>query len=126
MAGVRSVEEFRAGLTPAERAMADRLRILASAAAPGLEERIKWNAPSFAVGGTDRITLGLDRKGGVRAVLHRGAKARDTGAFAIADPHHLARWPAPDRGVLQFAQLAAIDQKSEEIGDLFRRWLQTD
>ena len=40
------------------------IRSVISDSHPGLTESIKWNAPSFSVNGEDRITLGLERKGG--------------------------------------------------------------
>jgi hypothetical protein len=89
-----------------------------------LSERIKWNAPSFALGDDDRITLGLERKGGVRVVLHRGAKVQDTAGFVFEDPAKLAKWPAPDRGVIVFAEAAAVEAQAEAFSDLCTRWLE--
>lgn len=126
MPGVRSVEEFRAGLAPADLAIIDRLRALANDAVTGLDERIKWNAPSFARKGTDRITLGLERKGGVRVALHRGAKAKSTVAFAFDAPRDLVQWPAKDRGVMTFTEADEVERRQDEIGDVFRRWLEID
>ena len=122
MAAALTVEAYRATLAPAVLAMVDRLRGLAAGAHPGLTERIKWNAPSFALGDEGRITLGLERKGGVRAVLHRGAKAKSDG-FAFAEPDGLAAWPAPDRGVLTFASLDEIEARADAVAGLFARWL---
>jgi hypothetical protein len=121
---VSTVEDFRATLDPATLATADRLRAIIAAAGPQLIERIKWNAPSFALGDDDRITLGLERKGGVRVVLHRGAKVKDTAGFAFDDPAKLARWLAPDRGVVIFADSAAVEAAADLLSDLCRRWLE--
>ncbi|NBB17131.1 DUF1801 domain-containing protein [Caulobacter sp. SLTY] len=118
------IDTYRATLDPDTLAMVDALRGLAAAAGPALNERIKWNAPSFAIGDEDRITLGLERKGGVRVVLHRGAKAKDSAGFDFPDPDKLARWPASDRGVLTFATLAEIEMKRPALGELFARWLE--
>ena len=118
------IDTCRATLDPDILAMVDALRGIAAAAGPDLTERIKWNAPSFAVGDEDRITLGLERKGGVRVVLHRGAKAKDSAGFDFPDPDRLATWPASDRGVLTFATLAEIEDKRAALGDLFARWLE--
>ena len=110
-----AVAEYLDSLKPGDRAMVDALRALAQAAHPGVTEHIKWNAPSFCVGGDDRITLGLQPKGGVRAVLHRGAKVKDaTGfTFAINLGHRL------DAGKSE-AEIAAV---APAIADLFARWL---
>lgn len=122
--GAHTVDAWRAGLKPEALAMVDALRAIARDAGPGLDERIKWNAPSFAQDGDDRITLGLNPKGGARVVLHRGARAKDDGGFCFDDPDRLAQWPAPDRGVLTFADAGEIAARREAIGALFARWLE--
>ncbi len=87
-------------------------------------EHVKWNAPSFRVGGDDRITLGLQRSGEVRVVLHRGAKSAPAPGFRFEDPAGLARWAAPDRGVILFADEAALAAVEPAFIDLIRRWLE--
>jgi hypothetical protein len=117
------VDAYIAGLDADSAAMVTRLRHLALAATPGTNERIKWKAPSFGPGDDDRITLGLDPKGGVRVVLHRGATAKSDTAFRFEDPAGLIRWAAPDRGVLGFRTAAEIDAKATQTADIFARWL---
>ncbi len=117
------VGAYVAGLDAATSAMVTQLRALALVAAPGINERIKWKAPSFGPGDDDRITLGLDPKGGVRVILHRGATAKADAGFRFDDPSGLIRWAAPDRGVLGFRTAAEIDAARSEIADIFTRWL---
>jgi hypothetical protein len=124
--GAGSIADFRDGLAPAQLATVDRLRGLANAAAPGLVERIKWKAPSFAQGDVDRITLGIERDGGIRVVLHRGVAAKPTDGFSFDAPSDLVTWAAPDRGILRFSSAQEVDSRAIELGDLFRRWLETD
>jgi len=126
VAGARTIDECRRDLAPTQLETVDRLRALAAGATPELTERIKWNAPSFAKGDTDRITLGIEKNGGVRVVLHRGATAKTPPGFTFAAPADLVQWAAPDRGILRFANVAAVDNRAGEIGDLFRRWLEID
>lgn len=116
------VEAWLGALGTKERAMIDRLRAIVRAAAPGLDESIKWNAPSFAEGSHDRVTLGLERKGGVRVVLHRGA-AKSKVVVDFEDSDGVARWPSHDRGVATFASLAAVEAKSFALEALVRRWV---
>jgi hypothetical protein len=123
MAGAATVQDWIERCDAERVPLVTRLRALALAAAPDVTEQIKWDAPSFCVDGDDRITLGLERKGGVRAVLHRGAKVRDANGFAFDDPEKLAKWPAADRGVMQFADEAALDGKETAVGAMFTRWL---
>ena len=118
------VDAYVAGLDDRSGAIVSRLRDLALAAGGDVTEHIKWNWPSFCIQGDDRITLGLERKGGIRVVLHRGAKAKDPTGFRFDDPHGLARWAAPDRGVLTFADVQDVADKSGALSDLFSRWLE--
>lgn len=119
-----TIEDFRNSQDGTTLAMIDSLRAIVASASPSLDERIKWNAPSFAVGGDDRITLGVERKGGVRLVLHRGAKPLPTDDFRFDDPDGLAKWPSPDRGVIVFSDLDAIERVRDELALLCRRWIE--
>lgn len=124
-----TIETFRDGLDAETRQTVDALRAAIASVGPDLVERLKWNAPSFAVppagDDDDRITLGLERKGGVRVVLHRGAKAKDAKGFVFEDSAKLAKWLAVDRGVMVFADNAALDARLPEFTDLCARWLAT-
>ncbi len=104
--------------------MIDALRAIVTRAHPGLVETIKWNAPSFADGDQDRVTLGIERKGGVRLVLHRGAASKGADGFTFDDPAGLARWPTRDRGVVTFADAAAVAGKATDLERLVRRWVE--
>ena len=118
-----SVEAWRQGCDEATRAAIDALRALVVEADQRVEEVIKWNAPSFALHGQDRITLGVERKGGVRAVLHCGAKGQGED-FSAVDSDGLARWPSPDRGTLTFADKGAVEAQRDALLRLFTRWLE--
>ncbi|RVT89191.1 DUF1801 domain-containing protein [Sphingomonas crocodyli] len=117
------VEAFRRSLDVDTLTTVDALRTLIASCHDGLTERIKWNAPSFCHGGDDRITLGIERKGGVRVVFHRGAKAKDMAGFVFDDPDRIARWPAADRGVAVFADAGAVAAKAEALCALCARWI---
>ena len=105
------------------RAGVERLREAVRSIPADWDETIKWNAPSFAVDGRDRVTLGLERKGGWRVVLHRGAAAAPAPAFAFVDVTGLARWPSPDRGVVQFRSLEEIAASRERLIELIAGWI---
>lgn len=120
---MQSVDDFRRRLDSKTLEIVDALRAIASSASADLTEQIKWNAPSFAVADEDRITLGIERSGGVRLVLHRGAKKKDS-PFAFDDPDGLAKWPSPDRGVIVFKNIAAVDAERGPLSDLCRRWIE--
>jgi hypothetical protein len=116
------VETWLAGQTANVREGVERLRALVRSVEAPWEETIKWNAPSFAIGGEDRVTLGVERKGGWRVVLHRGAAVRDDG-FSFDDPDGLATWPTPDRGVVVVRDLAVLSAMEPALTDLIRRWV---
>ncbi|MFN3559432.1 MAG: DUF1801 domain-containing protein [Brevundimonas sp.] len=118
-----AVETWLGALSPENRSLVDRLRAVVKAAAPDLTETIKWNAPNFADGDQDRVTLGVERKGGVRVVLHRGAAVKDAAGFKFDDPDGVAKWPTPDRGVVTFRDLTALEAGAAPLEDLVRRWI---
>jgi len=117
------VERFRAALAVDTLGTVDAIRAIVSASHSGLTEGIKWNAPNFALGGNDRITLGLERGGGVRVVLHRGAKPQPLDGFSFNDGDGLAKWPSPDRGVVIFANKADVERRAGLLRGLCSRWL---
>lgn len=121
MAAPKTVDAYIESLKPDDRAMAGTLVTLVREAAPGLTEQIKWNAPSFSDGGEDRITLGINRGGGMRIVLHRGAKNQDADDFAFADPAALADWRSPDRGVIMLKDGNDLTARAEALKDLCTR-----
>jgi hypothetical protein len=118
------VEAWLAARTPEIRGAVERLRAIVLNAADGVTEHIKWNGPSFCIDGDDRITVGLAPRGGVRAILHRGVKVKDATGFVFPDDSGLIQWAAPDRGVVAFADDAAIAAGAEVFADICRRWFQ--
>jgi hypothetical protein len=118
-----SVDEYRAALDAPTREALDALRRTVTEAAPNLTEEIKWNAPSFAHRGRDRVTLGIEPRGGYRIVLHRGAKAENTAGFRFDDPDKIAEWPAPDRGVVRLRDATGIEAKASALQTLIANWI---
>lgn len=116
------LDTYLEDLTPDARQMIDALRMIVRSGLPHAVETIKWNAPSFAVDGEDRITLGLGRKGEARLVLHRGAKKRELIDLTAIDHASVASWPTPDRGVVTFCDLEAIHAREAELTSLCSRW----
>lgn len=118
------VDAWLAALDPAQRPALDRLRaIVRDAAGDEVTESIQWNWPNFAHRGEDRVTLNLGPKGALRLILHRGAKVKDSDGFSFDDPAGLAKWLAPDRGVIGFRDAADIAAKADALADLVRRWI---
>jgi len=119
----RAIAAFREGLGAEALETVDALRALIAAADERLVEDFKWSAPSFKLAREHRVTLGIERKGGVRIVLHRGVSKKDTSQFLFDDPDKLATWPAKDRGVLVLRSGPEVAEKHEALTSLIRRWL---
>ena len=102
------------------------LRAATLAADPGITELVKWNAPSFRFAGRDRLTFRLAAALPIQLVLHRGAAVRaDRDGFTVADPAGLIRWLAADRGIVEFTDLAQVENcvRSGAFTDLVVRWV---
>lgn len=100
------------------------LREALHAGIPGLDERIKWNAPSLGPDGTDRITFRLQPGDRVELVLHRGTSVRSMDGFAFDDADGLIAWAAPDRGVVVVRDSADLEARLPQIVDTCRRWIE--
>ena len=117
------VDRFLDGLPPEQAEPLARLRDGIRAAAPdGTVENIKWNGPNYALDGTDRVTIGIDPRGKVRIVMHRGVQVVDADGFSFDDDTGLVRWAAADRGVITLP-LDDVDVQREAIVALIERWL---
>ena len=119
-----TVAAFLAALRHGRADEVERLRGLILAAHPDLTEQIKWNAPSFAIDGDDRVTLRLAPGDVLQLILHRGAKVRDTTGFAFTDESGLVRWLAADRGVVTLSDAADLEAKAPAIQNLVKNWVE--
>lgn len=126
MAKTITLDAYLAALDAPTRTLMDALRRQVLAADPRLHEEIKWNAPSYGLDGQDRVTLGVERKGGLRLVLHRGAATQNVDGFRFDDPDGLARWPAPDRGVVLVKDEAALADIAVQLTALIQRWIKAN
>ena len=118
-----AVDTYLDGLQHGRKGEIETLRRLILDAVPGLDERIKWNAPSFGKDDDDRITMRLHPGDRLQLILHRGAKAGADDLFRFEDPDKLIAWAAPDRGVVTFADAADLEAKAKALGEVLRRWM---
>lgn len=99
------------------------LRAVVVVAEPRLVEGIKWNAPSYAFAGDDRITCNLSAPDRVRLIFHCGVRKRATnGRVPVAD-RGLLEWAGDDRGIATFRSLAEVEAAEQALGELLREWL---
>ena len=118
------IDTFLGSLAPAERDTANRLRAIVRCVAPDVVEGFKWNAPSFIHAGDHKLTLGRNKAGGIRLVVHRGSRPRPMDTFLFLDKEGLADWPSADRGVMTFRSLEEVDRIAEQLQAFVSRWLE--
>lgn len=116
------VDIYMDSLQHGRKAEVETLRRLILDSVPGLDQRIKWNAPSFGLG-DDRLTMRIHPGDRVQLILHRGAKAGADDFFRFEDPDKMIAWAAPDRGVVTFKDAGDLADKSAALPEILRRWV---
>jgi hypothetical protein len=118
-----AVDVFMTTLQHPFKAEVAALRRIILDADPRITEGIKWNAPSFRTS-EYFATTNLRAKIGIGLILHFGAKVRQlpAGVSAIDDPERLLQWLAPDRAMVEFADLGAILARQAALTALIRSW----
>lgn len=112
-----------------KKAQVEELRKIIKSASPGLEEHIKWNAPSYIHKGEDRITFNLlNKEGLVKLILHMGASRKeDKKAKPIMnDATGLIEWNSDIRGMILFRGIQDIRTKEESFTKIIKQWLAFD
>jgi hypothetical protein len=101
------------------------LRAAVLAADPRIAEGIKWNAPSYHVGGAHFATFHLRSKAGVQLVLHLGAKTRTDATVrdAVPDPEGLLEWKSPDRATFTVRDAHDAVRKAAALTAIARVWI---
>lgn len=121
--GMADVATFLARLEHPRKAEIEAVRTLILSADPRIHESIKWNAPSFALA-EHFATFKLRPETTVQVVFHTGAKVKaNPPALSVDDPAGLLTWAAPDRAVVTFADMAAIDAHRDALVMLVRQWI---
>ncbi|WP_440708655.1 DUF1801 domain-containing protein [Herbiconiux sp. YIM B11900] len=117
------IDAYLSDLDHPDREVVLALREVILAADPRVHERVKWNAPSFALA-DDFATLNLRPRTPVRVVLHTGAKPRPGNPeIVVDDPDALLTRLAPDRAVVAFADLPAVESRRDAFTAILRQWI---
>jgi hypothetical protein len=119
-----AVIAFLSGLDHPLKQEIEAVRQIILGADPSIREGIKWNAPSFRT--TEYFaTFNLRGKGGLRIVLHIGAKAKATAetGIKIPDPAGLLEWLAKDRALVTIADKKDVEEKREALEGIVREWI---
>lgn len=123
IAASAAVDEHLDGLDPAVAVPMARLRERILTAVPGgTVENVKWNGPNYALDEVDRVTLGVDTRGRIRVVLHRGVRVVNADGFSFADDSGLIRWATSDRGVITLSG-DDVERQLDVIAEIVGRWL---
>ncbi|HEY9425071.1 MAG TPA: DUF1801 domain-containing protein [Microterricola sp.] len=90
---------------------------------PRVDETIKWHAPSFFI--SDHFaTTGVVPKGGIRLVLHTGAKKRAVPLVVTIDGSEgLLDWKGTDRAVVSFDSREQFDGCRERLAAVLPQWI---
>lgn len=119
-----SVDALMAALDHPLKRELESVRRAILAASPKIEDGVKWNAPSFHIGGAYFATLNLRAKDEVQVILHLGAKTRpDLEPFTIADPSRLLIWLAPDRAQAKLGAGRALAANTRAFAAIVRAWI---
>lgn len=118
-----SVDAYMSDLKHAHKAGVQDIRKLILSLAPGIQEDVKWNAPSFYI--DDHFaTFRLHPSPIFQLILHTGAKKKASAKpLKIADPEGLLKWAAADRCVVTFSSAADAKAKKVALGAILRAWI---
>jgi hypothetical protein len=117
------VDAFLESLEHTELAGIRSLRAAVVAADERIVEHIKWNAPSFGVGGDDDlITMRLAPRDAFQLVFHRGV-AKRAGSVTLDDPEGLLVWRSADRAVADIRTSTRAGELEPAVSALVRAWI---
>lgn len=121
MTGASEVDAFMATLDHPLKAEIGAARGWILGVDPGIEELIKWKAPTFRFK-DDFATVNLRSTDGLQLIFHTGAKvkASATTGVTIVDPAGLLRWLAKDRALVT---VPATDEGHAAFIDIVRQWI---
>lgn len=121
-----TVEAFLKDLSVDKQLQVDTLRDIILDTDPQLDERIKWNAPSYMLDGEDRITFNLmNKQGVVKLVFHMGATRKEDkkGSPIMRDDSGLIEWKSNIRGTITFTSIDDINSFKNSLKKIIKDWL---
>ncbi len=115
-----------AALSHPLRAEADALRVvLLAQKAPKLDESVKWNAPSYAVGGVHCVTFNFSDRTSIRLIFHCDTARKETkgAAPAFEDETWLLAWQSDIRAIAALRTMEEVAAAKTLLPGLVRRWV---
>lgn len=114
-----------AALQHARRADAEALRtILRGIKRPALDESIKWNAPSYAVGGVHVVTFNFGCPKSIRLVFHCDTARKETKGAPTTFEDPLLAWQSDIRALAVFRSSEEVAEAKKVLPGLVRRWVE--
>lgn len=121
--GTAEVDAFMARLAHPLKNEIEAVRKIIRAAAPGVAEEIKWNAPGFRTK-ESFATVNLRATDRLQLIFHLGAKVRKPPPeLEIADPAGLMKWLAKDRALVTVGVGDEVRAHHAELTALVRAWI---
>ncbi|KCZ97450.1 hypothetical protein HPO_14761 [Hyphomonas polymorpha PS728] len=120
-------DEFMAALAHPKRAEAEALRkIIRGLKAPRFEEGIKWNAPSYSLGGVHYLTFNFGDLKSVRLIFHcdTARKENKGGPPLIADETGLLVFQSDIRALAAFGGMEEVTVAEKKLPGLVKRWIE--
>lgn len=99
--------------------------ILRGLKTPVLDESVKWNAPSYAAGGTHCLTFNFGDRKSIRLIFHCDTARKETKGAppAFADETGLLAWQSDIRAIAAFRTMEEVAAAKEVLPGLVRRWV---
>lgn len=122
----KTVEAFLDDLDSEKRQQVNALRDLIIGTETGLEEHIKWNAPSYIFDGEDRVTFNtMNKQGVIKLILHMGATRKENkkGVPIMQDESGLIEWSSDIRGMITITSIDDIESNRSSLKNIIKDWL---
>jgi uncharacterized protein YdeI (YjbR/CyaY-like superfamily) len=120
-----NVDAFLSALNHPQEGLIQELRAVIRGVGSELTEGIKWNAPSYALGGKDIITLNFHYADYVTVVFHTGPEGKDTHTKTtlFVDDTGLLDWAADKRALLKIPSVGFLHESKDEIEKVIALWI---
>lgn len=99
--------------------------ILLGLKTPKLDESVKWNAPSYAVGAAHCVTFNFGDRKSIRLIFHCDTARKETkgAAPAFEDETGLLAWQSDIRAIAAFRNMDEVAAAKKVLPGLVRRWV---
>jgi hypothetical protein len=124
-APAQTPDGFMETLDHPKKAEAQALRDIIRSAARDLPESLKWNAPSYTVGGEHVLTFDFSEKKSARLIFHCGPRRMETkGAPPILkDTTGLMEWTSDIRAIVTIRNADDLEHAKPLLPGLIRAWI---